>query len=283
MVSPFLLTKVATFWILLNTLANTATSLSNCSSLQFRPTLHNSTHFNVNSDIITSAVELCTVYKQSCKCDFSKMNLTSDQKLVLKKLYKNGGKIEKSKSNISFLAKCLEFKVIPSSFKLKNTLPGSKVINQEKLNKISFESICEEKQKHSNILIGVKKEFDKCIKQLENVFDEEKAATELKNVQKHLRKIENLNQKQKKKKFDNLIKNADVTIASDDGISLPAHRNERADVTTVSDDGVPPPALNSIKKRKRKFKRRYMQPQPKKHRKRRRNTTGFLKKHSGEP
>ena len=276
MVSPFLLTKVATFWILLNTLANTATSLSNCSSLQFRPTLHNSTHFNVNSDIITSAVELCTVYKQSCICDFSKMNLTSDQKLVLKKLYKNGGKIEKSKSNISFLAKCLEFKVIPSSFKLKNTLPGSKVSNQEKLNKISFESICEEKQKHSNTLIGVKKEFDKCIKQLEQVFDEEKAATELKNVQKHLRKIENLNQKQKKKKFDNLIKNADVTIASDDGISLPAHRNERANVTTVSDDGVPSPALNSIRKRKRKFKRRYMQPQPKKHRKRKRNTIGFI-------
>ena len=106
------------------------------------------------------------------------MDITSGQKQVIKQLYKNGGKIEKSKSHIHFLSKCLEFKVIPSNFKLKNTLPGNTNANQEKLNKISFESINDEKQKHSNILIGANIEFEKAVKQLKHVFDDDKAAKE---------------------------------------------------------------------------------------------------------
>ena len=188
------------------------------------------------------------------------MDITSGQKQVIKQLYKNGGKIEKSKSHIHFLSKCLEFKVIPSNFKLKNTLPGNTNANQEKLNKISFESINDEKQKHSNILIGANIEFEKAVKQLKHVFDDDKAAKEFEKIQKHLKRVEKSNHRQKTKKFNHLTKNAGVTLASDDDASLEAHKQ----------------------KRKRKFKRRYLQPQPKKQRKRRKRNVIELSEGSSE-
>ena len=111
-------------------------------------------------------------------------------------------------------------------------------------------------------------------------------------IQKHLIRVKRSNQKQKNKKFNHLTKNADVTIANDDGKPLHAHIDnltENAGATIVNDDGTPLPAHNinltenagvtiadddgapvlaHKSKKRRKFKRRYLQPQPKKRRKR---------------
>ena len=114
------------------------------------------------------------------------MNLTSEQKHIVKKLYRNGGKVVRSKAHIKFISKCLEFKVIPSNFQLKNSLPGNKISVQAKLDKISFESMVEERQKHSNILNGTNIELEKNKVQLKQVFENEKAVTELSNLEKHL-------------------------------------------------------------------------------------------------
>ena len=129
------------------------------------------------------------------------MNLTSEQKQVVKHLYKHGGKIEKSNSHINFLSNCLKAKVIPSNFKLKNTLPGNRNANQEKLNQVSFESMNDEKQKHVNTLIGARKAFENGRVQLEKVFIGEKVVSEMTNIQKHLGKIRRAIQKKKMKFF----------------------------------------------------------------------------------
>ena len=80
------------------------------------------------------------------------MELSSEQRQILNKLYKNGAKVVRSKAHISFISKCLENKVIPVKFKVKNTLPGNQNFFQEKLNCISFESMSYEKQRHFNVL-----------------------------------------------------------------------------------------------------------------------------------
>jgi hypothetical protein len=176
------------------------------------------------------------------------------------------------------LSKCLENQVIPSNFKLRNALPGNKNINQEKLNKISFETIKDEKQRHANILIGAEAEFNKSKNKLKNFFDEETVISELSRLDKHLKNVEKLNLKSKDKKFNNLLGDPlpdipDVTLASDDENHSNAHKQ----------------------KKKRKFKRRYLQPQPKKSRRRKRSNVvennsenienhwnGVIKNFSGE-
>ena len=117
--------------------------------------------------------------KQSCISDISKMNLSTEQKQIIKKLYKNGGKIVRSKAHIHFLSKCLEFRLIPTKFKLKNSLPGNKIEVQEKLNKVSFESMMDEKKNHVNTLKGANLEFEKCKSQLVQVLDAENVTLEL--------------------------------------------------------------------------------------------------------
>ena len=80
------------------------------------------------------------------------MPLSSEQKKVVKSIFKNGDKVINEECHIYFLTKCKESKLIPLNFKLKNTLPGNKHLNQEKLDQISQESIIDEKQRHVNIL-----------------------------------------------------------------------------------------------------------------------------------
>ena len=311
--------NVSTVWILLIALVYAANHSFSCVSLQFLSSTSINTDSIVNRDNRGTVGDYCTVFEQSCICDSSKMNLTSEQKQIINKLYKNGGKIERSKSHIDFIFKCINCKIIPTNFQLKNTLPGNRNIDQEKLDKISFESMVDEKQKHSNILIGANLEFEKNKELLRNVLNAEKAESELLNLKKHLEKVHGRNSRKKNRKFNNLCRKAqvipsydlthccsvslsgedtlvndddnhfeahnqgdslpsvpsDVTLVGDDENHFDAHNqgnslpNVSDDVTTVFDDDNQMTA-HRVKK-KRRFKRKYLQPQPKRKRKRKHN------------
>ena len=92
-------------WVLFITLIVATHSLSSSLSLQFWSPPHTTTVINVNCDNHTTAGDCCTVFKQSCFGDICKMNLTSEQRQVVKKLYRNGGKVERSKAHINFISK----------------------------------------------------------------------------------------------------------------------------------------------------------------------------------
>jgi hypothetical protein len=116
---------------------------------------------DVCKDYLANPVDQCTEFEQSCDKYEMVPYLSSDQKQVIKCLYKNGRKIVISESHIEFLSKSLEDKFIPRSFQIKTNIPGNKDKNQERLNKASFEAIKEEKERHLNILRGANKEFQK--------------------------------------------------------------------------------------------------------------------------
>ena len=83
---------------------------------------------------------------------------------------------------------------------MKNNLPGNSAINEERLNKVSIESIQDEKASHENILKSSKTTFEKTKSQLKQLFDHESAELELKRVGIHLKKLENKLKHQKQKK-----------------------------------------------------------------------------------
>ena len=99
------------------------------------------------------------------------MTLSSEQKQVIKTLYKKGAKIVNSESHIDFLSKSIENKFIPKSFKVNSNLPGVKTINQERLDLVSFECVKDEKRRHENILKAAKLDFEKFKVKLGKLFD----------------------------------------------------------------------------------------------------------------
>ena len=227
------------------------------------------------------------------------MTLSSEQKQVIKTLYKKGAKIVISESHIDFLSKSIENKFIPKSFKVNSNLPGVKTINQERLDLVSFECVKDEKRRHENILKAAKLDFEKFKVKLGKLFDDAGNERELKRIEEHLQKVKsNLEAKKAKKVARDTIGRSNfsnVTLADDDGASVQAHREitgdnvssivtiaagdgarlqahrdssgfrDSSNVTLALDDGA---SLHAHKKKKRKFRRRYLQPQPKKSRKR---------------
>ena len=156
-------------------------------------------------------------------------------------------KIANSESHIEFLTKSLEDKFIPKSFKLKNLLPGNSTANQERLDKVSFESITDEKNKHENVLKAAQAQFEISKLKIRKVFGAEAADKELERVNEHLSKV---TKKLKERKSKKTIRDTEK-------------QKESAPVTE-----------NEIRsKRKRRFKRKYLQPQPKRTRRRRRRQT----------
>ena len=282
-------------------------------SLQLWLTDHsNFTHLEVNQNIsfdnLAHLVSQCTDDSLSCDAELMMSSLSTEQKYVLKKLYKSGERIATLTSHVEFLSQSLQDGFIPKRFKVKNNLPGNFAVNEERLKLVSIESIKDEKVNHENSLKSVKVIFVQYQSKLKEVFDDEIARLELKRVEKHVQKVKKKLQSKKSKKrardqpknaqtvanvtivIDddtpvqahnsntmNLPENAqtffDVTFANDDDTTTQAHNSfsrilpENADfnnVTIAGDDDVPVQAHKS----KRRFKRRYLQPQPKKIRKR---------------
>ena len=134
---------------------------------------------------------------------------------------------------------------MPKRFKVKNNLPGNSVVNEERLKKVSLDSIKDEKVNHENSLKFAQKAFEKSKSKLKDLFDNATADIELERVEKHLKRVEN---KMKTKK------------------------QNKANRDTI--ENVANAAQNSPeKKRRRRFKRKYLQPQPNKTRRRRTKRT----------
>ena len=151
------------------------------------------------------------------------------------------------------------------------------------------------KEKHINRIKTDKLEFEKLKKQLRNLFDAEAVELELKCLNKHLTKIRNEQKirKERKRQRDVTLacddgklprahnmevtkfgdtsseeENLDVTLACDDGKRITAHISsevDNPDDTLALDDGKPSAAHKT--KKKRRFKIRFLQPQPRKLRK----------------
>ena len=182
------------------------------------------------------------------------MRLSNGQKKVVKSIFKHGDKVINEECHIYFLTKCKESNVIPLNVKLKNTLPGNKNQNQEKLDQISLESIIDEKQRHVNILKAAKSAFEKSKSSLKEHFTPEEEEVEINRLNKHLESVCRSNINGKDKKIQQLLEKPDCT-----------------DVTLVHDDDAQTKAHKSTQTKRRRFKRRYLQPQPKKRRRRKRN------------
>ena len=221
-------------------------------------------------------------------------NLSREQKVLLKSLYRSGEKIVKLESHLYFLSQSLHLNFIPKCFKVKNSLPGNFELNEARLKAVSIESIKDEKKNHENSLKSAKIVFEKAKLKLKDVFDDATAESELERIIEHIRKLKSKLHAKKNKKIER--DTSDVTIVVDDGIQVAAHRNDRentSDVTIVDDDGNQVAAHNydrerntsdvtivsddgtqvaAHKKKKRRFKRIYLQPQPKKIRRRRRKS-----------
>ena len=144
----------------------------------------------VRSDILENPVELSTDIILSC--DFGRMmsELSSDQKDVIKNLYKFVRKIVQESSHIEFLNESLKHKFISKRFIIQNRLPGNQNSNRSILNEVSFNSIQKEKERHENVLKWARKEFEKYKRILNSSFDHEQAKKEIKRIEAHKTRIE---------------------------------------------------------------------------------------------
>ena len=209
-------------------------------------------------------------------------SLSSEQKVLLKSLYRTGERIIKLESHLEFLSQSLQLKFIPKRFQVKNNLPGNYLLNEERLKLVSIQSIKDEKQNHENSVKSANVTFEKLKSRLKDIFDAVTAQEELKRLVKHLDKVKN---HMKYKKHKKIVRDTSVTIANDDDTLVAAHKQNNGgisenttgntSVTIVSDDDIHVAAHRIIakrKKKKRRFKRIYLQPQPKRKRKRGRRT-----------
>ena len=87
----------------------------------------------VNIDILENPVELRTDPILSCDFDRMMSELSSDQKNVMKNLYKLVRKIVQERSHIEFLNESLKHKFISKRFIIQNRLPGNQNSNRRKL------------------------------------------------------------------------------------------------------------------------------------------------------
>ena len=257
--------SVSLAWILLVLVTYKASKTSSHLEDQFWLT-DSTTFHSVNVDTYqTFSASHCTVQELSCDIDGEMSCLTSDQKQKMRKVYKFGRKTVHFESHFEFLGKCL-----------KNTLPGNLRTNQERIDKISNDAIVDEREQHKNKLNWARAEFDKAKNELFEVFEEEHAKKEVKRIENHMRKVKIRRKEKQEKKLPSC---SDKTASTDD---LPEGWNNIFTVTN---------------KRRRRFKRKYNQPQPKRTRKHRSSNTieqhevenlpegwnGIIKNISGQP
>ena len=130
---------------------------------------------------------------------------TSEQKVIISKLYKVGRKIVKSKSHVDFLDVCLKSHVIPKCFKINKVIPGNFVEIQEKFKVISFECMQSEKIRFENDLVSAHTQFEHVRLSLQQKFEVQEAASLLNRVEKHMKKVHREESKKKEKKLKRFI------------------------------------------------------------------------------
>ena len=201
-------------WVLLIAYALATTVLPACSSqlLSTDPTIDLlSENPEVGEDYSALSVDKCTLVKVSWR--YTNMaNLSSEQKQVIKCLYKNGAKIVNSESHVDFLSSSIQNKFIPKSFKVNTVLPGVKEVNQERFDKVSFECIKDEKFRHENVLKAAKLEFEKSKSKLVELFDSDAAEREIKRLEEHLEKIRAKLRTKKQRKPSEIHKKTKIIV-----------------------------------------------------------------------
>ena len=235
-------------------------------------------------------------------------SLSKEKKVLLKSLYKAGEKIVKLESHLEFLSQSLHLNFIPKRFQVKNNLPGNFEVNEQRLKTVSIQSIKDEKLNHENSLKAANASFEVSKSKFKSVFGAATVKEELERLFKHLDRVK---RELKHKKRNKVIRDTSVTLVSDDDAQISAHTNgDSTNITLVSDDDaqisthVDPNTTSLIlacddhaqisahnnsagvtlvsdddtqviahKKKKRRFKRKYLQPQPKRKRRRRRHKT----------
>jgi hypothetical protein len=135
--SSKLRTTVPFVWVLLTAVILAVTKTSPCLTTQLSltdlPKVLLDVNPEVRSDILENPVERSTDIILSC--DFGRMmsELSSDQKDVIKNLYKFVRKIVQESSHIEFLNESLKHKFISKRFIIQNRLPGNQNPNRRKL------------------------------------------------------------------------------------------------------------------------------------------------------
>ena len=216
-------------------------------------------------------VEQCTGFELSHEDSEEMSALNLEQKEVVKNLYKSGRKIVHCESHLEFLEKSLALKFIPKAFQIKKYVPGNQKSIQEKFDQISLESVNDEKERLENVINVNRNEFSKGKLDLKKHFEEKHCESELKRLEKHLQVV----RKERTAKITKKIIR-DYGISSDETDSIqPSGRTELAsdsEEPTMDPELACHPSGRSGNspgtKRRRKFKRKYLQPQPKKVRRR---------------
>ena len=183
--------SVPQVWVLLSVLTFSAIQISCLLEAQFR--LAEPTHPPVTPDFysLDFSAHLCTV--QELSWPPGRMSyLSAEQKQNIRFLYKTGRKIAHSEAHIEFLTKCLDCDFIPKSFRIKNTIPGNKQINQARIDQISLDAIDDERANQINKLEFENIEFENQKKGLEGVFSKDAASEEIKRVEKHIERVKKL-------------------------------------------------------------------------------------------
>lgn len=185
--------------------------------------------------------------------------LTVEQKQSIKSLYKVGRKTILLEAHVNFLSKSLDINFIPKCFRIKICLPGNQKQNENRIEKVSIEAMKDEHSKHINQLNAARVEFSRIVKDMDKVFNIDEKESELKRVMKHMGKVKHQKEITQMKKLP-----LNLNEGNQDNDVEATFINGTGDVTLVPDDG------QQIKahKKKRSFRRRYLQPQPRRSRNR---------------
>ena len=188
--------------------------------------------------------------------------LSKCQKEALSNIYKVGRKLKLTECHSDFLSKELEMGLVPKGFRIKVDLPGDKSKNQEKLDKLSTEIMEEELAKLRDKKLELTESFSNATNVMKSVFDMSQFESNVIRVKNHMDKIGRKKQSNHMKKI-----HRDVNL-----LHVPAQS------AVFENENV----INDKHKKKRRFKRKYLQPKPKRRRKRKRSADVTLISEDGE-
>ena len=191
---------------------------------------------------------------------------TAELKSIISNLYKTGRKSVNAESHCLFLNKCLELRIIPKCFRIKHEIPGDQLEIQQQLNEVSFKSIQSEINKWQNIHQESLIQYEQINELICEKFGKQKAKYEMKRF---LRFSENAKYKIMKTKQHklNILRGKDNQHIDRNFVEEQIHieqinlsvdhfteENDSLSIQNVQDN------TSAHKNKKRRFKRRYMQP-----------------------
>ena len=175
-----------------------------------------------------------------------------DRKRSVSLLYKIGKRMISTNSQVAYLTKCLENKVIPKAFKIKQRLPGNIEFVKVKTDNLSNELVKEELKNAKSEHFEICRKFRDAKNNICEIFGRDEGEKIIFKHRKHYLKVMQIRNRKIEKK---LIR---------DG-----YKSKKDEIVENKDSNLPSLYIETdfSKKKKRKFKRKFNQPQPKKERK----------------